>query len=722
MSDRVVNLLSPTNSDSSSSTISINSRSSITIESPKQGGRQRDVIWSHFHDMGPAKTPAHQCEEIVICNPQARKDIIMKMRDMDNQSSPSTNKRRETEIQTTYKDSLRHKQYTIDRFTSRIIPLAEQQTIDRCLLRAIIMNARKKLAHEILTQEVVNVDNQNESLLVEAAHLTLNIDGWSDRCHRSLYEYNVITDNRKAIILSLIDISKSSHTAEYLVNRLEIVLARASISVNMISKIRAIVTDNPNTMQKMRQLFVSKPNNQHIIELRCFAHAVNLMTGDVIQHVYAKNIINKVTTITSFCNRSHAFKANLKEEAGRMKIKKETLDTIVITRWSSVAESLNSFILLRAPLEVLVVADKSIAPIKIISIINSRCFFKDVENLYKIMKPLAYAMKIIQSSSITLADCYLILSYLQLAANEFVAQTETRTFGRFVNKVINIRLKEFENDLYLSAYYLHPKYRGGGMLTDGRSAVYRYIAEYSKKIGNNLLMTKNVNGALQRFEIRSGPYSLNYTEDDTPSTWWSMINDNTHKNSLSNIALRLFSITPHSVMPERLFSILDWQHTKHRNRLSPFTLEAIAKIHTFYTNESHNIDEGVDTGYLEDALDSMNDSRAGVNVVDEGNNSSLDANDFIRYANENHQALCAKCDTEVVTEEQSIDDEEIIQQNKILNTQDKGFQQILIDLEFIDASQLLFTEDGEMMEDEEIEKIPSEDYDVEEVLTETIGI
>ncbi|CAF2267836.1 unnamed protein product [Rotaria magnacalcarata] len=118
----------------------------------------------------------------------------------------------------------------------------------------------------------------------------------------------------------------------------------------------------------------------------------------------------------------------------------------------------------------------------------------------------------------------------------------------------------------------------------------------------------------------------------------------------------------------------------------------------------------------------MNDSRAGVNVVDEGNNSSLDANDFIRYANENHQALCAKCDTEVVTEEQSIDDEEIIQQNKILNTQDKGFQQILIDLEFIDASQLLFPEDGEMMEDEEIEKIPSEDYDVEEVLTETIGI
>jgi len=46
---------------------------------------------------------------------------------------------------------------------------------------------RKKLAKEVLTQEVVYVENKNESLIAEAAHLTLNIDGWSDQCHRSLY-------------------------------------------------------------------------------------------------------------------------------------------------------------------------------------------------------------------------------------------------------------------------------------------------------------------------------------------------------------------------------------------------------------------------------------------------------------------------------------------------------------------------------------------------------
>ncbi|CAF4156972.1 unnamed protein product [Rotaria sordida] len=442
MSDRMTNSLS-SNPQTSSNEVTIASTSSITIESPKIGGRQCDFIWPFFNDMGPVKTPghrnaqceyclscfnfaklhvmysyiSHQCDEIVTYNPNARKEMITRMRDFEQQSPPS---------QAGSADQLLSKQYTMDRFTCKILSYSEQQNIDRYLLRAVIMNGisfrtvnndffiefvkklnpsydlpnRKKLAHEVLTQEVVYVENKNESLLAEAAHLTLNID------------------------------------------------ARVSTNINITSKIRAIVTDNSNTMQKMREIFISKPENQHILELRCFAHAINL-----------------------------------------------------------IAE----------PLEVLVAIDKSIAPAKFINIINNRLFFHDIESLHKIMQPLAYAMTIIQSSSITLADCYLILSYLRLTTDKFVANIETQTFGKFVGKVVDIRLKEFQNGLYLSAYYRHPKYRGAGMLTVGRSIVYRYLAEYSKKIGNNLATTKNAISALQRYEIKSGPYALHFTQDDTPT-------------------------------------------------------------------------------------------------------------------------------------------------------------------------------------------------------------
>ncbi|CAF1004964.1 unnamed protein product [Didymodactylos carnosus] len=84
---------------------------------------------------------------------------------------------------------------------------------------------------------------------------------------------------------------------------------------------------------------------------------------------------------------------------------------------------------------------------------------------------------------------------------------------------------------------------------------------------------KSVVSSLQCYEIKHGSYSIMYTKHDNPISWWSMIRDEINGNSLKNIALQLFSIVPHAVMSERLFSMLDWQNTKRRNKLSPFTLE-----------------------------------------------------------------------------------------------------------------------------------------------------
>jgi hypothetical protein len=95
-----------------------------------------------------------------------------------------------------------------------------------------------------------------------------------------LYEFNVITENRKAVILSLVDVSVHSHTAPFIVDRLQTVLQRASTNCEIERKLRAIVTDNPNVMTKMRKLFISMPNNRHILSFRCFAHAINLIAGE----------------------------------------------------------------------------------------------------------------------------------------------------------------------------------------------------------------------------------------------------------------------------------------------------------------------------------------------------------------------------------------------------------------------------------------------------------
>ena len=224
----------------------------------------------------------------------------------------------------------------------------------------------------------------------------------------------------------------------------------------------------------------------------------------------------------------------------------------------------------------------------LVNIVGYRTCFADVENLYKIMRPLAYALSLVQSRSATLADCYSILSYLQRVASAFVVNADMRPFGSFASKVVKNRLST------LSCFYLHPKYRGADLITDSRATAFRIIAEYSNLIGSNASKTKSV--------ISAGSHSLMYTKgeqsvdvlfdlewllsffdhfEDTPTTWWSMIKDKTHGDCLQNIALRLLSITPHSVILERLCSILDCQHSKRRKRLSSFTSESIAKIQTY---------------------------------------------------------------------------------------------------------------------------------------------
>jgi hypothetical protein len=416
-----------------------------------------------------------------------------------------------------------------------------------------------------------------------------------------------------------------------------------------------------------------------------------------------------------------------------MKITKETLDTIVRTRWSSVSDCLQSFNLLRGPMEMVINVEKSTLPAKIVNIINNRFFFVDIDNLHKVMKPLAYAMSLIQSRSCTMADCYLILAYLHLVTNEYAVSTDARMFGRYVSKVANIRLNEFKNDLYLCAFYLHPKYRGAGMLTTTRSAAYRCIAEYSKKIGSNMAMTKNVISALQRYEIQSGPYALRYSQGkeilmltivvdfsfigDTPTSWWSMIRDETHNNCLQKIALRLLSITPHSVMPERLFSVLDWQHSKRRNRLSPFTLENIAKIHTYYNNESI-IDEPIDLTYMEEAL--ADDLQVPSRAEDSGSATDT-TTDFFHAMSSNHQALLNKSDSQNIDDQEPINENDLLQLDDAFNTQDRAFQSILIDIGLMDATESYnnVNEQASVEDSIEIEPYDNEDYDVEELLKAT---
>ncbi|CAF0778469.1 unnamed protein product [Didymodactylos carnosus] len=169
-----------------------------------------------------------------------------------------------------------------------------------------------------------------------------------------------------------------------------------------------------------------------------------------------------------------------------------------------------------------------------------------------------------------------------------------------------------------------------------------------------------------------------YTKHDNPTTWWSMIRDETNGNSLKDIALQLFSIVPHAVMPERLFSMLDWQNTKRRNRLSPFTLESVSKIYTYHKNASNN-ESPIDMEKIEKCLSDELKAATEKSPTITTNDLSNSLETFMQTVDENQRILCELAGTDTI-DEQNIEDKDLLDLTTMINHDDRELTKMFVDV------------------------------------------
>ncbi|CAJ0838751.1 308_t:CDS:2 [Entrophospora sp. SA101] len=180
-------------------------------------------------------------------------------------------------------------------------------------------------------------------------------------------------------------------------------------------------------------------------------------------------------------------------------------------------------------------------------ILQRRGFFDDMEALAQILKPIRTAIQELETTSITLADCYIHLIKIA-AAFKGLPLEDYRRIG--VNK----------------KYF--PK-------------ILTHAANIWRDLGHKQESCKELLGQLRKYHLQIEPYNTLYsTNIDTPYSWWITCNDTT--NHLKSLALKLFSITPNSVGCERMFSALGWFYGKRHNCLSLEKVESMAKINRYY--------------------------------------------------------------------------------------------------------------------------------------------
>ena len=94
------------------------------------------------------------------------------------------------------------------------------------------------------------------------------------------------------------DLSSESHTGEFLAQTIEEIMKKIGLL-----KFSAIVSDSGANIRNARQIITEKHKN--ILNVRCMAHAINLISKDICSTSFANQILTKCNTIVTYFKKSH---------------------------------------------------------------------------------------------------------------------------------------------------------------------------------------------------------------------------------------------------------------------------------------------------------------------------------------------------------------------------------------------------------------------------------
>ena len=138
-------------------------------------------------------------------------------------------------------------------------------------------------------------------------------------------------------MVSLRNYSKESHTGEFLASEISDVIEKIGLD-----KFAAVVTDNAANCRVARKKI--EENYNHILDIRCIAHAINLIATDLGKIDDIKDFVLDCGKITRFFNNSHQCAAILAQGLKTMKISIEELQTWCQTRWGSLYITVDSIL------------------------------------------------------------------------------------------------------------------------------------------------------------------------------------------------------------------------------------------------------------------------------------------------------------------------------------------------------------------------------------------
>ncbi|CAB5363639.1 unnamed protein product [Rhizophagus irregularis] len=302
--------------------------------------------------------------------------------------------------------------------------------------------------------------------------------------------------------------------------------------------------------------------------------------------------------------------------------------------------------------------EKSILPIK-----RKRSYQQSITKY----GPVKSVVKSLEFKTTSLSDCFVKLIKLSQKI-KLLPPVSDYDFKHKCIELFNKRWQEFDINLYLLAYLLHPNYRGKGLLPTVFRNIYLLAMKIWVNMGGGETSSAKLISQIRSFYLRDIEFDYPFSNNEDVITWWRMCNPvPDEENHIQKLALKILSITPHNAGCERVFSILGWFTNKRRTKLKVEKLEAMAKLHTHYIMNAQKELKYAYTGLSEDSFQSsvreaLSNAKASDDLNEDSDDDFFDSDDDNDENNDNSNSL----DTRSMEIERwiNIDNSEL---NKLLN-------------------------------------------------------
>ncbi|KAE9301517.1 hypothetical protein PR003_g22498 [Phytophthora rubi] len=382
--------------------------------------------------------------------------------------------------------------------------------------------------------------------------VTIVTDSWTNVNHSTIKNFMVVAPGLRSVFWSSLATDTASETAEYLADHLGRVINEVERETN--ATVAGVLADNVSNMDAAWKLL---ERSRPIFGGGCAAHMLNLLIQDVCKLELFKSVQTKALAITAYVRDHHAlrsqFTITLREATSDHR---RVLTVPVLTRWYSL----------------------------------HACFVRVLDNknvLKKLFTEPQFADLIKNSASSKTSKDKLGQVKIYIRDASFWRKLEQEV--AFLDPVIEA-LRELESDncptsrVYSRFQWLlnHPIFGTDDEQSDVQAAIKalvedRWKHEHTDVTGLAFLLDPHTDpddfvGTDEKDTYRQGD-----NDGVEPITWWW--NNKKHHPLLWELAKRVFATPSSSAASDRAWSIVDFIHSKKRNRLTTDKVDMLAFIY-----------------------------------------------------------------------------------------------------------------------------------------------